>query len=107
MLLQHISQTYRGTGLSGFTGGTLETLRTLWFWGEKGKKKGGKNGLEKEKDGTEAPAGSVGHPPPLPIWTGIMTHPRGCCVLTHPVPPLPPWGPMPGGALGLLVPERS
>lgn len=44
VLLQHISQTYRGTGLSGFTGGTLETLRTLWFWGEKGKKKGGKMG---------------------------------------------------------------
>lgn len=44
VLLQHISQTYRGTGLSGFTGGTLETLRTLWFCGEKGKKKGGKMG---------------------------------------------------------------
>lgn len=73
------------------------------LWG-KGEKKGGKNGLEKEKDGTEAPAGSVGTPP---IWTCIVTHPWGCCVLTHPIPPLPPWGPMPGGALGLLVPERS
>lgn len=54
--------THRSTRLSRFTGGTLETLRTLQFGGEKRRKKGG-NGLKTKKIGPEDPSGRGGPRP--------------------------------------------
>lgn len=51
-------RTHRSTRFSGFTRGTLETLRTLQASGKKETNKG-KNGLEIEKIGPEDPGGST------------------------------------------------